>query len=142
MKSPIFPKDETADDLHLDFSELLEEARSHSSDSLFSLVKLDSFEKAKMKEAKKKKKTWRRPMFSWFNSQKSARKSSKDVTSPTLAGNGSRLVHLQQKLSGPLISSCFTPTRAAESDEASYRYLGRRSSSGAHQAFGPIYMVT
>lgn len=137
--------------------QFLEEARNDQAST-----HSNSFEKAKMEDGKKKKKhkSWRRSLSFWVRLQRNGRyeaapkaKSLMDTIgsgegnrrfSGPLFGNGSRLAHLHHKLrhsaSGPL-SSCFTPTRAEES-ELPYRCIGHQRHPLDPQAFGPIYLVT
>lgn len=142
------------------FDQFLEEARNHAS-NILSLPQSDSLEKVRMKDTKKKKKTWQRSVSFWFKFGRSAGEEAtsktntlKDSSNPLdadhrpmsgrLFGNGSKFSQLHRRIrqstSGPL-ACCFTPTRAEET-EVPYRYLDHQNHPLRAQAFGPIYLVT
>ncbi|URE04601.1 hypothetical protein MUK42_22611 [Musa troglodytarum] len=141
------------------FVPFLEEARNYASDVAFSLPQSNSAATAKTKDSKGKN-TWKSVLCFWFKIRKSAReeaspktKSSKKSNlrdaeqrpfSGPLTGNGSKFAHPHRKIristSGPL-ATCFTPTRA-EDTEVPYRLLEHRHHPSRAHAFGPVYLVT
>ncbi|KAH7655313.1 hypothetical protein IHE45_18G001900 [Dioscorea alata] len=163
--SPVFPKDETANgnavrcDTEDGFSKFLEEARKHANDVILNSAKPSSNSVENIirgESTKASKKSWKNIWLFWRKpgkmnnagddrSLKTTKKKNNSLSHAHAGkdnvGGGGRGPRMSRPKSGPL-SSCFTPTRAEET-EVPYMCLDQPDypHSVLHN-HGPIYKVT
>ncbi|KAL6996181.1 hypothetical protein U1Q18_006315 [Sarracenia purpurea var. burkii] len=159
-ESPIYSRYEGVDhdfDPQVDFLQFLEEARKHTGEENFKVTAQypDEAQKRQADETKKKKKSWKRSLFSWWKTNKKINSSNEPLTCLNISEPGCR--HLsasgllygsrgragckpQHPKSAPL-ESFFPPTKRAE-NEMPYVCLDKLNNPHNVQSYGPVYLVT
>ncbi|GLT46195.1 hypothetical protein SLA2020_199690 [Shorea laevis] len=162
-KSPVHPKDEASDfggyeiDAGVNFSEFLEEARQYARE----VHPQESYgnsevtgEKRLGEGEKRRKKSWKSSLFSWWKAEKKSNKPSmhpanappriskpkKGYVSGPICGNTRVDTRSQRPSSGPL-TILFNPTKKEEAG-VPYMCLDQQNNSHYVNAYGPIYLVT
>ena len=111
-------------------------------------------EEEEKNKRKKKKKAWKTILLPWFKGEKKSDKpqvklatSSKHTrrgftSGPVFSSSGNASVGgVRRPLSGPLMSSLFTPIKKAET-EIPYVCLDHLGSPCPAKNYGPVYLVT